>query len=138
MHRWILVAALALAACKDPPPSGSGTVDEIVARADRLEGREVSARGWVVAGSIEETIVDGEGHLTFALEANRARVGIRYSGVKPDALKGKEEFFATGRLRRDAGGLVIDATRLVWCRPSPGRAGGALQAVISRRSPSAG
>jgi hypothetical protein len=107
----ILVIAIA-AACGDKAAEGPLPVDEVVPRAAKLVDKTVQVHGWVVAGSIDEQIVDQQVRRSFAIQERNATLPARLDGVKPDNFKDNAEFIYGGTLRKDGDGYRLDVTDL--------------------------
>ena len=61
-------------------------------------GKELKVHGWVLSGSIHESVVNQETHRTFVLERGGKKIRVFNSGPKPDTFKDQSEVVATGHL----------------------------------------
>jgi cytochrome c-type biogenesis protein CcmE len=100
------------------------TVDEAIAKGDKVAGRDLRLSGAVIGDSIQydpETLtltfriahvtgdnkeIEAEGGLAAALhqavmDPNRNRMTVQYVGVKPDLLRNEAQAIVTGRLGAD-------------------------------------
>lgn len=74
-------------------------VDELMTRdLAQLEGRELKVHGWVVAGTINEQVVNQQTIRTFVVHKSGKKIRVFSRGPKPDTFKDQSEVVATGRL----------------------------------------
>ncbi len=119
----MLVAATAL------PSQRYYMVDELLATGDlsRWGRSELKVHGWVIAGTIKETVIELEIHRTFLLQKSGKKIRVFARGPAPDTFKDQSEVVAVGTLVPSAtmmeladeldvtldGDYVLDATDLL-------------------------
>lgn len=112
------------------------TVDELLAKGDAVAGRSLRISGAVVGDSIQydpQTLtltftiahvpgdnkeIEAQGGLAKVLhdavqDPNRARVTVRYTGVKPDLLRNEAQAIVTGKMGSD--GIFMADELLLKC-----------------------
>ncbi len=101
----VLTAAVAIGGVVFFVKAGMGStqtymmVDELLAGdLSRLEGKELKVHGWVVAGTIQEKVVNQQTIRTFVLHKSGKKIRVFSKGPKPDTFKDQSEVVATGRL----------------------------------------
>ena len=74
-------------------------VDELMAGdLSQWKGKELKVHGWVLAGSIQEQVVDQKTQRTFVLTKEGKKIRVFSEGPKPDTFKDQSEVIATGHL----------------------------------------
>jgi cytochrome c-type biogenesis protein CcmE len=101
----VLTAAVAVGGVVFFVKSGIGStqtymmVDELMAGdLSRLEGKELKVHGWVVAGTIQEKVVNQQTIRSFVIHKAGKKIRVFSKGPKPDTFKDQSEVVATGRL----------------------------------------
>lgn len=93
-------------------------VDEVTLAPDRWVDKNLKVHGFVEAGSIEEQIVGQATVRTFVLEYKGERIHVRHKGPKPDTFRDLSEVVAQGKLVRENGAVMLDASELMAKCPS--------------------
>ncbi|MBT8492857.1 MAG: cytochrome c maturation protein CcmE [Deltaproteobacteria bacterium] len=93
-------------------------VDELLDEPEKWESRTLRVHGFVQAGSLDEAIVGQSTKRTFILEYNGQQVKVRNEGPKPDNFRDLAEVVAKGKLTKEDGEYVLDASELSAKCPS--------------------
>ncbi|MDD5308963.1 MAG: cytochrome c maturation protein CcmE [Deltaproteobacteria bacterium] len=75
------------------------TVDEVIAGADRFEGRPVRVNGTLVAGSVKQQ--PGTDRFRFKIAKRGQELDVTYAGIIPDAMQDGRELIVQGVLGPD-------------------------------------
>lgn len=75
-------------------------VDQLIAKPDlsSYEGREIKVHGWVLGGSIHESVIQQQTIRTFVVQNLGKKIQVINRGPKPDTFNDQSEVVATGRL----------------------------------------
>lgn len=92
--------------------------DEVLAHPTQWEGKTMRVHGHVEPGSINEEIVGKQTRRTFILESKGTRLLVRNEGPKPDTFRDEAEVVAKGKLLKENGTYVFEATELMAKCPS--------------------
>lgn len=95
-----------------PGANGEATVSE------EWVGKTMRVHGYVEAGSIKEEIVAQKTVRTFILEHKGKTIRVKHEGPKPDTFKDLSEVVAKGKIVKDNGQFVLEATELMAKCPS--------------------
>ena len=75
-------------------------VDDLMTSGDlaQWKDKEIKVHGWVLAGSIKQSVVNQETFRTFVLQKGGKRIRVFSSGPVPDTFKDQSEVVATGEI----------------------------------------
>ena len=95
-----------------PGENGEATISE------EWVGKTLRVHGYVEAGSIVENIVAQKTVRTFVLEHKGKTIRVKHEGPKPDTFKDLSEVVAKGKIVKDNGQFILEATELMAKCPS--------------------
>ena len=84
-------------------------VDVLLREPQRWVGKSLAVQGYVVPGSMRETVVGQKTEREFRIQMNGQALAVHHVGAAPDALKDQAEVVVKGRLATRPEGLVLEA-----------------------------
>jgi cytochrome c-type biogenesis protein CcmE len=75
-------------------------VDDLMTSGDlaQWKDKEIKVHGWVLAGSIKQSVVNQDTFRTFVLQKGGKKIRVFSSGPVPDTFKDQSEVVATGEI----------------------------------------